>query len=387
MEFQGIFLRTTIYGFLVLMFCAWIARRNKMWRRRFFIPLVILFPFTSITVLEYFTIITRWDQFVFGDYETIADAIVHKDEQLFKERIMSKDPKYFDRGRMEVDGFEMYWPIQVRGFHINDFGLRTKMPMPKGNDLWRVAVVGGSTTWARHVFDEETIPGYLESNYRAAGKNVEVYNMGLEGMQFSSSLRLIQKFQPLYNFDQVVFYHGVNEFSLQGEYQKVNGIATGRQQKILSYAMQFRLFRFLKAIISEIWRPTINEDDPLFKSWSKNREQWYLEIYQLTRGYCKKQRIRCDFFLQPTLFHKPNRTELETVFYRNYRRIHPYLEFGYRAMVKKTVAKYPRDHYDLSGVLEKMKDNAFMDWSHGTAATHKIVAKQIYDKLTAYRKN
>lgn len=383
MDWHVVFLKVAIYGFLLAFAAAFLLRRNKRWRSRCFVLLFILFPFAALSALEYSLVRLRWDTWLLGDYETIVDKRLHKDYELFAGRILAVDPEYFRHDRVEVDGFRVYRPIRVEGFHINRYGLRTREPAPKRAGVWRIAVLGGSTVWSRYVLDHDTIPGYLERYYRAAGRNdVEVYNLGLEGMTFATALRLLEKFQPVYRFDQAVFYQGVNDLNFKGWNGRDAAAAEStRLRQAGVFVEQFRLMKFLRAAYREWTRPAPAADDPVLQEWLEAKVAAYVRHHRAARDYCRAQRLRCDFFLQPALFHKNRKTAQEEIFWRNTARDNPYLETAYRAAVIRVMRQSPAAQRDVTDVLRDFPAVAFMDWNHATAAGHERIARRIFESL------
>ncbi len=383
MDLHVVFLKAAIYGFALALAAAFLLRRNPRWRNRCFILLFILFPFTALSALEYSLAKLRWDAWLLGDYETIVDRRLHKDYELFTSRIEAVDPDYSKHDRVEVDGFRVYRPIRVEGFHINRYGLRAREPVPKRAGVRRIAVLGGSTVWSRYVLDDDTIPGYLERYYRAAGRNnVEVYNLGLEGMTFATALRLLEKFQPVYRFDQAVFYQGVNDFNYTGwNGQDAAATAGTRLRRVGASIEQFRLVKFLRAAYREWTRPAPTADDPVLQEWLEAKVAAHGRNHRAARDYCRAQRLRCDFFLQPILFHKNRKAAPEEVFWRNTSRDHPYLEAAYRGAVIRVTRQYPEAQHDVTDALRDFPAVAFMDWNHATAPGHERIARRIFESL------
>ncbi len=71
--------------------------------------------------------------------------------------------------RMYVrDGMQLYRPYEGDGIRINEIGLRTAPPIPKGAGEWRVAITGGSTTWGSRVVDADRISEQFAKNCSCA---------------------------------------------------------------------------------------------------------------------------------------------------------------------------------------------------------------------------
>lgn len=119
---------------------------------------------------------------------------------------------------LEYEPFVEFMPRGFSGKHVNvaPEGFRV---IPSGaRDLdftgRKIFVFGGSTTFGMGVSDGETIPAYVQSEFRAAGrKDVAVYNFGIVGF-YSSQERVL--FERLINLghvpDAIVFIDGLNDF-------------------------------------------------------------------------------------------------------------------------------------------------------------------------------
>jgi len=382
MDYRALYIKGAVYSFIFLFGIAYLLRRSIVWRNRCFAVLAVVLPFAGLAVVEYATGKFRWDESLLGRYDVIVDESQNKDLAEWVARIRAVDPGYEQRGRMKRDGFEFYYPITIRGLHINSLGLRAPEPTRKSPGTRRIAVLGGSTVWSRYVFDNETIPGYLERYFHAAGADgVEVYNLGLEGMSYSTSVRLLKKLQPLYQFDQAVFYHGVNDLSFKGRDLR-GGTQNSRQRAgWINELNQSYLFRFLQAAYREATRPEVRGDEPDLLRITRVMTGRYIETFGEAEKYCADQGLRCSYFLQPALFDKMPKSESEALIWRNYSRDHPYLQAVYDRAVANLMAGLPR-HYDLTGVLADTRESVFMDWCHATAQANAMIARAIYKRIT-----
>lgn len=384
MSFHTLFIKSTIYGFALLVVVMFLLKNNEKWKFRIFGLLAIMLPLAGFSSLEYITLKTRWDTAILGDYTTFNYRDVHKNFNKLKDVML--EGEYPKKGRMHKDGFELYWPIDSPGFHINKYGLRTRDPGEKNIGDYRIAVLGGSTIWSRFVVDKETIPQLLEARFHKAGEqNVEVYNLGLEGMTFPTSLRLLKKFQPLYRFDEAIFYQGVNEFGVHGrripDDVNIDTQHQGPPPALFNYANQFLLFKAATALYLDWTHPDVSADNPKMVKWLNGKMEWYSKTYDEAMAYCRQEGLKCEYFIQPTLFNKKKRTSVEDVLYRNFSRSHPYLETSYRAMTKLVLEKYPDTHHDVTDALKDFDRPSYQDWCHATGEAHDVISKAIFAKL------
>jgi len=99
--------------------------------------------------------------------------------------------------------------------NINSYGFRgPEITMEKPDDIYRIFVVGGSTTFnVRAPSDEHTIPGYLdyELNNLQTQKIIQVINAGMPGMTSSGELLLIKNKIVNFEPDLIIIYDGFND--------------------------------------------------------------------------------------------------------------------------------------------------------------------------------
>lgn len=108
--------------------------------------------------------------------------------------------------RQEVDG-KLYNRHNARGFRGEE------IPMPKPAGEFRIACLGGSTTYTNQVFDYRlSYPDQLQAVLRERGRpGVRVINAGAEGYTSWESLINLQfrvlELEP----DLIIIYHGIND--------------------------------------------------------------------------------------------------------------------------------------------------------------------------------
>jgi len=101
--------------------------------------------------------------------------------------------------------------------NINSYGFRgPEITMEKPDDVYRIFVVGGSTTFnVRAPSDEHTIPGYLdyELNNLQTQKIIQVINAGIPGMNSNGELLLIKNKIVNFEPDLIIIYDGNNDLN------------------------------------------------------------------------------------------------------------------------------------------------------------------------------
>ena len=97
---------------------------------------------------------------------------------------------------------------------INSEGFRgVEFSPSKPNDIFRIVMVGGSTTFGSGVFDDETIPFQLEQKLenRNSQFNVEIINAGIGGAWSKTESDLIKNKIIDYNPNLIIVYDGAND--------------------------------------------------------------------------------------------------------------------------------------------------------------------------------
>jgi lysophospholipase L1-like esterase len=101
------------------------------------------------------------------------------------------------------------------GERHNALGFRgLERPVTKPQGAFRVACLGGSTTYTQRVREPATYPAQLEVflKQKLAGRTIEVLNAGVKGYTSAESLQNLL-FKVLdYEPDAIVVYHAVNDF-------------------------------------------------------------------------------------------------------------------------------------------------------------------------------
>ncbi len=126
------------------------------------------------------------------------------------------------------DGAGMYYTHPYSGYNhkpgfqkgnferINNVGFRGEdIVVDKPDDVYRIAAIGGSTTFAVYLPWNETYPYFLQKvlnkRLQPAAKQIEVMNAGMSGSTTAESLhRLFYQVLPT-KPDMVVIYHAYND--------------------------------------------------------------------------------------------------------------------------------------------------------------------------------
>jgi len=136
--------------------------------------------------------------------------------------------------------------------NINSYGFRgPEITMEKPDDIYRIFMVGGSTTFnVRVPSDEHTIPGYLddELNNLQTQKIIQVINAGIPGMLSSGELLLLKN-----KIDLVIIYDGSNDLEFRsGKLQLIPGGKEIERQAMIDIKTYFKTPYMVNEIFKEI---------------------------------------------------------------------------------------------------------------------------------------
>lgn len=102
----------------------------------------------------------------------------------------------------------------------------------KPSDVYRIFVVGGSTTFAVRAFgDHQTIPGFLQELFNQSNLNmkVEVINAGFSAATSTSESKLIENKIVNYEPDLIIIYDGGNDIFYEPGYMLVVGKSSNQK--------------------------------------------------------------------------------------------------------------------------------------------------------------
>lgn len=120
------------------------------------------------------------------------------------------------RGRM-IKGTIIYnyRPAGSETVNFNSLGFRGKEIGKKGDDEYRIAIVGASRIWGSFLPDNKTIPVMVEKKLREQipEKNITVVNLGVEGSDLQRGIATAKYFMDKIEPDLIVFYGGFTDMS------------------------------------------------------------------------------------------------------------------------------------------------------------------------------
>lgn len=128
---------------------------------------------------------------------------------------------------------------------INSDGFRGKeYAIQKGNNTYRIVVIGDSVAFGKPLPLENTLPSRLEAalNNMCAQKKFEVLNMGIEGYNSIQELEMLRTKGLKYSPDLVIVYYCFNDPDYPEYYFKKNFI---NRHFLLARYVQYRIKKYL----------------------------------------------------------------------------------------------------------------------------------------------
>ena len=149
-------------------------------------------------------------EFIFPSCEFI-DADVFAEVDFGIKRSICLDSIYLSTTSTPIT---LYPPNQnFETITINSHGFRGQdFSSIKNDDVFRIFIVGGSTTFGfGSASDNTTIPGFLQNQFDKSGHNVEVINAGIGAAWSFSEEYLIENYLLDYKPDLIIIYDGAND--------------------------------------------------------------------------------------------------------------------------------------------------------------------------------
>lgn len=362
---------------------------------------VIMLPFFFLSILEiglfkftqtnpYWRMLDR-NFAAYGDVSDIA-------------RFMDDASPYRSQ-RPVAYGLTLYKKASSPVYNVNGHGFRTREFMPRERSEWRIGFLGGSTTWGSWVRDHETIPHFVGARLQErSSKNIVVYNLGVEGANIKSEIRIAQSLFKVIEFNQLVFYDGVNDIPtiLTGNDQRMppsikimeeQGASDENRgsyvrlasiwERLLLKIRDFEIVQSIKFLVVEMailasagnkrTQQTVAADLDVQRSAT-----YYLDSYREMNRFCEEQELKCDFFLQPFIAHKEEMSNPEKRILNVLKKKIPRYVDHYNRTVDAIMGERNHNIHDLRGAIKRGPMEVFTDAVHVNSRGN----SQIADALT-----
>ncbi|MFN0039457.1 MAG: SGNH/GDSL hydrolase family protein [Burkholderiales bacterium] len=288
-----------------------------------------------------------------------------------------------------------------RHFNVVD-GFRVTTDMPRRASR-RVLMFGGSTLFGQEVPDQHTIASALQRMLNASGRQWEVRNFGLPGMNAVQQTRILRRVM-LRKDDLIVYYHGVNDiyYLVFGGYREgwVKGVPAFRPVQKLStlhhvlhgWHERFKDHSFTAKLALDVYqrgRPsTVTDEAELARNLQMATAQFRTAITEATE-VARGADAQFVHFLQPQVFANAQMTEYEKTLVTNPLETPPGVDsafrLGYPALraVAESLEEAGVRFVDMSDALDRRAPNeeVFLDFCHLAHRGNAIVARRILDEL------
>lgn len=246
---------------------------------------------------------------------------------------------------------------------------------PEATPKLRVWFFGGSTMFGLGQRDGHTIPSDISALAESDGVPIEAVNFGVPGYtnwtEMQQYLQLLSSDEPLP--DLVVFYDGINEFTLANERVAIGDIDPNKVSMWAQTAEAKAIFR--QSVEKPVRVPSSKRDEVI----PEIAGALYGRGIRAIRKLSDASEIDSLFYWQPTLQTKAESPVDLPVFQQlgAQQSWVPSQRKVYNAIAERS-GEQP---IDLSRALDGATKPVFMDWSHTNELGARMVAKAMYRTL------
>ncbi len=268
----------------------------------------------------------------------------------------------------------------IKGKYINvlDY-LRLTTDTPVVYDQ-RIFMFGGSTVFCSEVPDSFTICSFLQREINKNHYSTRVFNYGATSVNVKQQLERFHRDIKIRKQDIVIFYDGVNDV-IQGVYHgNSDGWIVGNNRKTHYLIILLRKYKKYSAILrffNKELTTAPNITDENIHLTSRN----YFDVISKMDDILRENNGNFYHFLQPHLFTKQSHNnyekkleEIESIIPVNIPRA---LIETYPHLVK--TAQNLEFSYDLSSVLDTLKQSPYLDFCHINEYGNRIIASNIFN--------
>mgnify|MGYP006103322967 CR=1 FL=1 len=270
---------------------------------------------------------------------------------------------------------------------INEQGIRGEViPQEKHEDVFRIFVVGGSTTFGNLASsDDTTIPGYLQflMNDVDAEKKIEVFNLGVFGRTSFEEVFDLEKNFLQYKPDLIIVYDGWNDL-----YDNINKFEEGKTVSILTnFSKIFQILKQNYATFQVVLEITSSFDNqnillaPNADNMEKKANAW-VDNWESICKIGKEKNFDTIIFLQPILGtgDKPlslwEEQKIENFGFTSVAPYYYHLEEMIPILNKKCTAAY-----DISKIFNDVDEPIYISMGHMGDRGNYIIASEMFTLL------
>ena len=267
--------------------------------------------------------------------------------------------------------------------NINSDGFRgPEITKEKSENLYRIFVVGGSTTFGvGTTSDLTTIPGFLQKKFDDANLNfkVEVINAGIPKAYSFTETYYIENVLLEYDPDLFIIYDGWND--INRPYDVFEDVIDYQlSERILRMILKNDIYKTGKVILKNYFNLRANENI-IFDSTNidKKVEAWYNNW----REICKTDygnRFDVIIALQPLVGTGDKvLTEEEQSHYKHADHIHALQHYEKYANALNELDSVCTETVDMRDIFDNMKVTMYFDAGHTSDEGNYIIAENLYD--------
>ncbi|MEO8168536.1 MAG: SGNH/GDSL hydrolase family protein [bacterium] len=259
----------------------------------------------------------------------------------------------------------------------------------------RVFMFGGSTMWGTGARDSFTVPAILGTDLRRKGIDVEVTNFGESGYVTTQEVIVLMRELQKGNIpDLVVFYDGIND-TYSAYQQGVPGLAQNESNR----AQEFNMLRRLPELRGMVLKDAVKNlaTVRLAKYWLGIKEpeskpefnprvaeeavDLYWKNMELVKALAASYKFQYQFYWQPTLFGKKNRSAYEQAEYNDQKHLEKAYQETYRIVRDKTSRLNDKSFRDISDIFQNEEEPVFIDWMHLSEKGNAAIAGAMVEEI------
>lgn len=287
----------------------------------------------------------------------------------------------------------LYKQLKSKHISMNSDGIRGPEITPKKDGEFRIALLGASITWGELLPDDKTIPVMLEKMLRDKypGKNITVYNLGIEGFDLQRDIALAKYFEDKIKPDAVIFYNGAPDihFSYLTGYVKHEPYTTDGavDDAIFNAVGSFKTPKwYTKFKVSNLVANSIKNEKGLLPSPFSTKDTYdeklpgdlekktdgfasgfYADMVDADR-YFKQKNIKTVFAFMPNVVFREPKTTLNQTNLKVFDAMFPYFGSFVKTSTDKFIKKIRADgtisFYDFSSIYNNTEGEIFFDVIH-----------------------
>lgn len=282
-----------------------------------------------------------------------------------------------------------YWlskPYKGTHININKKGFRKTNQYYKLKPQKRILILGGSTIWGWGARDSYTIPSLLACQYAKHNIDVEVTNAGQLGFVNTQEIIMFMLKFDMDGFDKVIFYDGLND--IVTAFQNNSALVAQNEFMRVTHFNQSKLDIFkvllkdtsLIRIISEYTNNTdtstvmLNRNKFQLNSLAKQLCSRLIKNYELIEALAVYYNFEFEFFWQPTIFSKKEKTAYEQILHQSVAQYDDLYHYVYKMISQKLVTK--THYHDISNCLD-LTENCYIDPWHVDEKSNLYIADRI----------